>query len=403
MIEEVIKIFYSYSRKDLDMRNTLESHLAPLKNAKKIQTWHDLQLEPGTEWERDIQQQLHTADIILLLVSSSFMGSDYCYSTELQVAIERHNAGEARVIPVILRPCDWNHEDVPFSKLNVLPTHARPITSWPDPDEAYAIVAQKIRETVEQLRQQKITRQQQRLALKQHAAELHNKLQNRAAQEAERQRLSLTDWSELLADIPDQVAITLEQQESKQQQFTIDTLELASEKGVDYSELRDLLKAGNWREADKETLEVMLQAANRGSEGWLDANSLRRFPCQDLKTIDQLWVTASKGHFGFSVQKSIWEECDRPMSYNSDLEKFIDAVGWGTQGEILNYSALKFSLAEDFGFSPKGELPHGWCLVMLWKDNDWMVGYEGKGEGASGWGERFSSLAQRLVKCTTQS
>jgi TIR domain len=176
MTEEVIKIFYSYSRKDLEMRNTLESHLSALKKAKKIQTWHDLELEAGTEWERNIQQQLNTADIILLLVSSSFMASDYCYSTELQVAIDRHNAGTARVIPVILRPCDWNHEDVPFSKLNVLPTHAKPITGWQDPEEAYAIVAQKIRETVEQLRKQKQTKQRQRLALEEQAAKQQKQL-----------------------------------------------------------------------------------------------------------------------------------------------------------------------------------------------------------------------------------
>jgi GUN4-like len=146
--------------------------------------------------------------------------------------------------------------------------------------------------------------------------------QQRAAQEAERQRL------------------LLEQQEANQpKQLKIDTLELASEKGVDYRNLRDLLKTEKWREADQETLKVMLKAANRESKGWLDSDSLKNFPCQDLKTIDQLWVTASKGHFGFSVQKKIWIECGSPMSYNDDWEKFGDAVGWRVQGEWL-YSDL---------------------------------------------------------------
>lgn len=62
MSEDAITIFYSYSRKDLELRNTLEAHLAPLKKAKRIKTWHDLELEAGTEWERDIQAKLNTAE-----------------------------------------------------------------------------------------------------------------------------------------------------------------------------------------------------------------------------------------------------------------------------------------------------------------------------------------------------
>ncbi|MBC7969158.1 MAG: toll/interleukin-1 receptor domain-containing protein [Verrucomicrobia bacterium] len=104
--EDPIKIFYSYSRKDLDMRNALEKHLSALKKAGRISTWHDLQLEAGTEWEPAILNKLDTADIILLLISSDFIDSEYCYGTELKRAIARHDAGTARVIPIILRPCD---------------------------------------------------------------------------------------------------------------------------------------------------------------------------------------------------------------------------------------------------------------------------------------------------------
>ncbi|MBW4578071.1 MAG: toll/interleukin-1 receptor domain-containing protein [Tildeniella nuda ZEHNDER 1965/U140] len=156
MAEEAVKIFYSYSRRDLEMRNTLEDHLAGLRRARKISTWHDLELEAGSEREPNILNKLNTADIILLLVSRNFIASDYCFGTEMKRAIERHNSGEARVIPIILRPCDWNHPDVPFSKLNVLPTYAKPITSWADQDEAFTIVAQRIRETADQLRAKKI-------------------------------------------------------------------------------------------------------------------------------------------------------------------------------------------------------------------------------------------------------
>ncbi|MBD2071805.1 TIR domain-containing protein [Leptolyngbya sp. FACHB-671] len=184
--EAIIKIFYSYSRKDLDMRNTLEDHLSALRQANKISTWHDLELEAGTEWEPAILNKLDTADIILLLVSRNFIASKYCYGIELRRAIDRHTEGTARVIPIILRPCDWNHADVPFSKLNVLPTHAKAITSWSDQEEAFMIVAQKIRETVDQLRARKLAERQ---AKEQQAEqERIEREQQRQAEEQERLR-----------------------------------------------------------------------------------------------------------------------------------------------------------------------------------------------------------------------
>lgn len=155
MPEEPIKIFYSYSRKDLDMRDKLDVQLSPLKRANKISTWHDLQLEAGEEWKLAISDKLDKADIILLLVSGDFIHSEYCYGTELKRAIARHQEGTARVIPIILRPCLWNIPEVPFSILNVLPDHAKPITSWANSDEAFAIVARKIRDTVDQLLQKR--------------------------------------------------------------------------------------------------------------------------------------------------------------------------------------------------------------------------------------------------------
>ncbi|PSB03723.1 hypothetical protein C7B64_07320 [Merismopedia glauca CCAP 1448/3] len=134
----------------------------------------------------------------------------------------------------------------------------------------------------------------------------------------------------------------------------IDAVALESEQGVDYRNLRDLLKAGEWREADKETLKVMLKAANRESEGWLDDDSLRNFPCKDLRTINRLWVTASNGHFGFSVQKKIWEECGSPTTYyNLGWDKFGTRVGWRRKRNWLYDKELEFSI----DFSPVGELP----------------------------------------------
>jgi TIR domain len=144
--EEAISVFISYSRQDKDMLDQLITHLAGLRRTGKITTWHDRDIEAGNEWEPELQQQLDTADIILLLISADFMASDYCYGKELQRAIERHDRRDARVIPVILRPCDWNIPEIPFSKLNVLPNDAKPIVSskWQYPDEALEFVARGI-------------------------------------------------------------------------------------------------------------------------------------------------------------------------------------------------------------------------------------------------------------------
>src|SRR5205807_4452936 len=90
-----------------------------------------------------------TASVILLLVSADFLASDYCYSIEMKRALERQEAGEAQVIPILVRPADW--KDAPFAHLQALPTGANPIASWSDSDSALADVARGIRRAIEEL------------------------------------------------------------------------------------------------------------------------------------------------------------------------------------------------------------------------------------------------------------
>ncbi|MDJ0579713.1 DUF4062 domain-containing protein [Crocosphaera sp.] len=135
---------------------------------------------------------------------------------------------------------------------------------------------------------------------------------------------------------------------------------LKSEKGVDYTKLRDLLAAGKWKEADQETSNIMLRAA---SEGWLTLENCRKFPCDDLYTIDGLWLHYSKGTFGFSVQKKIYYgELGGRTDYNERIwYKFCDQVGWRTKGllgmgkEFKGYEDLTFELRDT---TPVGHLPY---------------------------------------------
>ena len=103
----MIRRFLSYSNQDEDLRNELEKHLAALRRDGVIDIWQDRRIGPGDEFDREISNQLESADIVLLLVSSDFLHSDYCYDIEMKRALERQTEGSARVIPVILRPCDW--------------------------------------------------------------------------------------------------------------------------------------------------------------------------------------------------------------------------------------------------------------------------------------------------------
>lgn len=145
-----IEIFYSYCHADEALRNELEKHLSQLRREGIIKGWHDRQIPAGKEWDGQINQHLDSADIILLLISSDFLASDYCNDIEVKRAMERHEAVEALVIPIILRSCDWNR--APFGKLQALPKDALPIKKWPDQDDAFLDVARGIRKAAEGLK-----------------------------------------------------------------------------------------------------------------------------------------------------------------------------------------------------------------------------------------------------------
>ena len=142
-------LFFSYSHKDETLRDQLEVHLSMLKREGIISVWHDRRLLAGDELDSGISTSLEQADIVLTLISPDFLASEYCYSREMLRALERHNAGVTRVIPVILRPCDWQRS--PFAKLLVAPTDGKPVTKWPDVDDAFLEVTKAIRKAAEQV------------------------------------------------------------------------------------------------------------------------------------------------------------------------------------------------------------------------------------------------------------
>ena len=143
-----VKIFFCYAHEDEVLLKKLQTHLKPLQRQGLIDIWHDRDINAGTEWEREIDNHLNDAQIILLIISPDFMASEYCYSKEMQRAMERHEDGEACVIPVILRPVDW--QGALFGKLHVLPKDGKPITNWSKLDRAFLDTAKGIRKAIEE-------------------------------------------------------------------------------------------------------------------------------------------------------------------------------------------------------------------------------------------------------------
>ena len=147
MPSKSLKVFLSYAHEDEAMKNELRKFLINLIRSKQIEVWQDRELLPGSEWDASIKKELAEADIILLLVSVDFNASEYIWDKELAAAMERHEKGEARVIPIILRNCEWG--DMPYAKLQALPLNATPVSDYADRDVAYTEIAKGIRRVAE--------------------------------------------------------------------------------------------------------------------------------------------------------------------------------------------------------------------------------------------------------------
>jgi formylglycine-generating enzyme required for sulfatase activity len=156
-MNEPIKVFLSYSHKDNELRKELSSHLSSLAHQKLIEPWHDRNIDAGSGWASEIDQNLARAEIILLLVSSDFINSRYCYSIEMKEALARHEANEVQVIPVIIRACDWQRS--PLGKLQAIPRDNQAVASNRDKyarDQPWLQVVKEIGKVAQQIRDRRI-------------------------------------------------------------------------------------------------------------------------------------------------------------------------------------------------------------------------------------------------------
>lgn len=145
----MVSLFFSYSHRDEQYRDELETHLAMLKREGLIDAWHDRRIDAGAEVHNEISGHLEESNIILLLISPYFLASDYCYEKEMTRALERHNKGDAVVIPVIVHPCDW--ATAPFRNLRATPPDGKPISKFPNLHDAYLAIVKDLRQAISKI------------------------------------------------------------------------------------------------------------------------------------------------------------------------------------------------------------------------------------------------------------
>lgn len=147
------KLFISYSHRDEAHKEDLDEHLTMLKRQNIISLWHDRKIIPGDNWKDQIDDNLEKADIIIFLVSSSFLASDYCFDKEVKRAMQKKEEGSAEIISIILRPCDWKSCD--FARFQAVPKDAKPITDWKDKDTAWLDAVNGIKTHIEAFKPKK--------------------------------------------------------------------------------------------------------------------------------------------------------------------------------------------------------------------------------------------------------
>ena len=144
-----VQIFIAYSQKDRVYLDALRSHAKPLLRKGNVTVWFDGEILPSEQWSDVIKKNLHAADIILMLLSANALASDYFYEQEVKDAVERHKAGTARVVPVVLSACQW--KKTPLADIQGLPRGMKPVISYGNMDEAWDEVVEGLWDMVEQI------------------------------------------------------------------------------------------------------------------------------------------------------------------------------------------------------------------------------------------------------------
>jgi 3',5'-cyclic AMP phosphodiesterase CpdA len=142
MAKEPVRIFLSYAPEDAELARQLEQHLASLRRSGEVTLWHVGNIQAGESFSATAERRLEEAQVVLFLVSASFLASEEM-EREVDVAVEKRRARGAPVVPIIVRRCDWAHGAL--AEFPALPRDGRPVTLWSDRDDAWMEVVQSLR------------------------------------------------------------------------------------------------------------------------------------------------------------------------------------------------------------------------------------------------------------------
>jgi len=146
-VKSPLKVFISYSKKDKEYLERLKVFLSPLMREKNLIFWDDTSLIPGEDWDERIRYELFSADVIIFLISPDLLATDYIWKTEMKEALNRHESGEARMIPILIRPCLW--ESSPFARYNIIPEKGKPLSTYQDNDEGWKMISAELLKSIE--------------------------------------------------------------------------------------------------------------------------------------------------------------------------------------------------------------------------------------------------------------
>ena len=211
-----LKIFLAYARKDAEYMRELKKHFAPLERNNNISIWCDSDIEAGENWEQSIKTALHNADIVLLLVSADAIASNYFYNEELPKALNRENKQEAKVIPIIIRPCNW--ELTSFKNLQALPFGGKPISTWGNHDLAYNEIVSSINQIIPEIERKKVIQEKaEKERLEQERLKVEKAAQLKLTQQAlEKAEQDLFENEKRIAEIDRNIKSLQNEQREKQ-------------------------------------------------------------------------------------------------------------------------------------------------------------------------------------------
>lgn len=273
-----VNMFFCYTREDEALLNKLKTHLRPLQRQGLIGLWDDREIQAGANWEQEIMYRLNDADLVLLLVSSDFMGSDYCYGKEMKLALERHAAGKCTVIPVILRPVYWHGE--PLGGLQALPTDGKPITGpeWHTQDDAFYDVVVGVEKVIKDL----IVRIQQALTIQNNISSHFHEEESTFVTESQQEILNgNTSFKNYMRKDAERIYFSLAERVQKDFEIFDQALRQSFPGRYGYIQAKDR------KEVDR-LLNALIDCSQKGNLWW--SQGLSSNPCSIKQATNNIWL-----------------------------------------------------------------------------------------------------------------